>query len=407
MAISVNWVTSVIFVPQSYLTLVSGSVYSLDVDQFRKDLRDLEDDIDGRPWSRTHDHNDEVSLSGVAYARIVTILTPYTVEFEDGQYSVSCLNANHNIADVKVVNQVSLIVNNAAGLVNLPELQLTTYIGKEGVGITVSPATGLDSDSYPSGTRSTPCKTEANIASLEAERGFRNVYVKDALTITADHSGDTNVWFGDNPQTVPITIGDVATYPSKDVTGAKFQDCFIQGELDSVNIIWECIVGSITNANGFIYQSTIVGPLVVSDNVSIERCWIAPTAPGQEFTIDFDGQAKTVIMSQWSAGRVRCSNMVTGSILGISGTGGRVIPDTSNTGGLVVYGGNILVDETFADNLDELRNSSTAGLVEEIHQINGLDPDNPLVVTPTSRTTGSINQTISGDGKTSSTVTTI
>jgi len=43
--------------------------------------------------------------------------------------------------------------------------------------------------------------------------------------------------------------------------------------------------------------------------------------------------------------------------------------------------------------------------VNEIWQILGLDSDNPLTVTPTSRVSGDISQTISGDGTTSTTVT--
>lgn len=119
MAISVDWAgTQVIYIPKSYLTLISGSVYSLDLNQFRLDLRDLEDSPDGRLWPRTHNHSTEVTLSGIPYARVIEILAPYTVEFEDGTYSVSCTGANHNLGDVKVVNSVSLIINNSAGLVN-------------------------------------------------------------------------------------------------------------------------------------------------------------------------------------------------------------------------------------------------------------------------------------------------
>lgn len=256
--------------------------------------------------------------------------------------------------------QVLKTSSSSATTQNQEQLEATTFIGKEGLGVTIDPVSGTDSSDYPYGTRENPCKTEANVTAIETARGFRNIYVTSSLTITGDHSGDPNVWFGDNPQSIVITVGDRATYPSKDVTNSKFQDCFVTGELDSNNIIWESIVGDITDANGFIYQSTIFGTITVKDNISMERCWIAPTAPSQEFTLDFNGQAKTVIMSQWSAGRVRCSNMVTGSFLGVSGTGGRVIPDTSNTGGTVVYAGAIGVDDTFGANLDTLQDSTSA-----------------------------------------------
>jgi hypothetical protein len=43
--------------------------------------------------------------------------------------------------------------------------------------------------------------------------------------------------------------------------------------------------------------------------------------------------------------------------------------------------------------------------LDELHKLQGLDSDNPMTVTPTSRDAGSITQVISGDGETTSTVT--
>jgi hypothetical protein len=117
--ITVDWPTGVITVPQSYLTNLGGGIYELDVDQFRLDLKSLEDDEEGIPWPQTHSHNTEVILSGVTYARTLEIINGYTVEFEDGQYTVKCSGANHNLGDVKVVNQVSLMIGNSAGLITV------------------------------------------------------------------------------------------------------------------------------------------------------------------------------------------------------------------------------------------------------------------------------------------------
>jgi len=119
MAISINHATKVIFIPQSFLTFVGASLYELDVDLFRLALKSLEDDPDGMVLPTTHRHNTVVILSGVSYARTVEIINGYTIEFEDGQYTVRCVGANHNLADVKVLNQVSLIVGNSAGLVGV------------------------------------------------------------------------------------------------------------------------------------------------------------------------------------------------------------------------------------------------------------------------------------------------
>ncbi len=118
MAITVNWGTGVIFVPQADLTMISATLYEMDANDFRLELKGLEDDATGgMPHLRTNDHNTEVVLSGVTYARIIEILAPYTIEWEDGQYAVQIVGANHNFADRKVLNQVSLIIGNSAGLI--------------------------------------------------------------------------------------------------------------------------------------------------------------------------------------------------------------------------------------------------------------------------------------------------
>lgn len=119
MALSVDWLTQNITIPQSDLTLVSGALYELDVNALRLALRDLEDSEEGQAMPPTHNHNTQVTLSGVIYARIVEIVNGYTVTFEDvgTPYTVRCVGANHNLADVKTVNQVSLIIGNSAGMI--------------------------------------------------------------------------------------------------------------------------------------------------------------------------------------------------------------------------------------------------------------------------------------------------
>lgn len=119
MTLSVNWATRVITVPQADLTLVSAGLYELNVDAFRLQLKDIEDGEVGMAFPATHRHNSTVTLSGVTYARTFEIINRYTVTFEDGTYSVRCVGANHNLADVKNINQVSLIVGNSAGLIQV------------------------------------------------------------------------------------------------------------------------------------------------------------------------------------------------------------------------------------------------------------------------------------------------
>lgn len=119
MPISINWLTKVIFVPQSYLTPVSTDLFEMDVNQFRLDLKDIEDSGEGMYFEDTHRHNSEVSLAGVTYSRTFEIINGYRVEFEDipaAPYRVRLFGANHNIADVALINCASLLVQNSAGL---------------------------------------------------------------------------------------------------------------------------------------------------------------------------------------------------------------------------------------------------------------------------------------------------
>lgn len=122
MAITIDWPTKTINVPKADLTLITGDLYELDVNDFRLDLKALEASEEGMSYPDTHTHNTEITVAGVTYARAVEIINGYQVEFEDGLYAVRLAGANNNIFDVEngilVRNQVSIISNNSAGLIN-------------------------------------------------------------------------------------------------------------------------------------------------------------------------------------------------------------------------------------------------------------------------------------------------
>jgi hypothetical protein len=117
----VNWLNKIITIPQADLIPLGGERYRLDVDAFRLALKNIEDGEEGMSFEETHRHSTAATLSGVTYARQVEIINGYTVTFESTgtPYQVECVGANHNIADVKNVNDVSLIVGNSAGLISV------------------------------------------------------------------------------------------------------------------------------------------------------------------------------------------------------------------------------------------------------------------------------------------------
>ena len=120
MATFINWITGVITVPRADMELITMSPYEmrrLKTNEWRVELRDLEDDVDGRLWPRTHDHNEDVPIGSIILADVLTILAPYTVTFEDGLYAVFLEQTNNNILEKNNKNQVSVNPGNSAGLI--------------------------------------------------------------------------------------------------------------------------------------------------------------------------------------------------------------------------------------------------------------------------------------------------
>lgn len=122
MAITIDRLTNIIDVPQADLTLIAGTLFELDTNQFRKDLKAIEASEEGIVEADTHIHNTEVTVAGTTFARTVEILSPYSVQFTpDSQYSVRLAGSNNNIFDVEnailVQNQVQIIAQNSAGLI--------------------------------------------------------------------------------------------------------------------------------------------------------------------------------------------------------------------------------------------------------------------------------------------------
>lgn len=132
MAVSINWGSKVIFVPQADLTLISPGVYEHNIDTFWSDLHALQAGENGLPADVVFSNNSSVTFSGTTLPRVLQIINGYTVEYEDGQYQVNLEGANSNILDVRVQNQVSLNAKNSAGLIiagdNITEATIQSYL---------------------------------------------------------------------------------------------------------------------------------------------------------------------------------------------------------------------------------------------------------------------------------------
>jgi hypothetical protein len=121
-ALTLDPATKVITIPQADLTFVSGALYELDTDQFRKNVMTLLASEDYIWMDDAYSHNGEVSLGGTTFARTLEFINGYSITFENLVYSVRLVGSNNNIFDVEngILNpsgNVTIIGQNSAGLV--------------------------------------------------------------------------------------------------------------------------------------------------------------------------------------------------------------------------------------------------------------------------------------------------
>ena len=184
MAISITWPTptngyvGVIHVPKADTVLIDPGppeIRSLNVNQLRGDVGALWASTEGAPYYKPFTHSGEVTTSGFTYARQITF--HYAVEFEDGQYVVRLAGGNHNILDVISSNQVSVQVQNSAGLVNVLQLYDIAYLGQ----IHFDEMSGLppgSQDPYSGhGTPQQPISTLADLIALSQKTGLRSCLI--------------------------------------------------------------------------------------------------------------------------------------------------------------------------------------------------------------------------------------
>jgi hypothetical protein len=118
--VTIDWANRIIFIPKFVSTQVQtvpSEVRTLDLNEFRLALKDLEDSAQGIVYPTTHNHNSPVTVGGVTLARVLELINNYSVTFEDGAYAINLVGANSNVADRVNVNQVSVRSANSAGLI--------------------------------------------------------------------------------------------------------------------------------------------------------------------------------------------------------------------------------------------------------------------------------------------------
>lgn len=122
MAMTLDPATKVFTINQADLTLVTGTLYSADTNALRKEMMALLASEDYIWMPDSFNHNTEVTVAGVTYARTLSTLNGYSYTFSpDSQWSVRLEGSNNDFWDIEAgnlnQNQVQVIPTNSAGLV--------------------------------------------------------------------------------------------------------------------------------------------------------------------------------------------------------------------------------------------------------------------------------------------------
>jgi hypothetical protein len=260
----------------------------LNTNDFRRALKDAEDDPVGMHFPDTHRHNTTVLLGGIEYARIIEILDPYTITFEDGQYAVQLSGSNNNIGDRINVNNVSVRSANSAGLIQTREIEYNTFNG----GVTIDQRNGVAGQNYPTGTPIRPVNNIADARFIAASRGFSTLYVLGDLTLDTGDDVSGMMLMGSNAARTFIMI-----HPGAETTGVEIREVSVTGTLDGTTIIRDSYVFDLDYVTGFLFQCQLAGTITLGGVMpaSLMQCFGAVNG----VTIDMGGTGHALNIAGW------------------------------------------------------------------------------------------------------------
>jgi hypothetical protein len=334
MTVSIDWGTYVISVPSGDLTHIQSVptiIKEMDIDWFRLQLKDIEDSEEGMVFPNTHNHNTEVSLGGLTYARVVEILDPYTITFEDGQYAVNLVGANSNIGDKVNVNQVSVRSNNSAGMISSPEIQYSTFQNR----VTIDTVDGSAGTVYPKGTPLDPVNNLDDALFIAEYRGFKELFLLSDLTIPSGYDIGTYTVKSDNWLVVNVASGALTN-------DTVFDQISLYGAFNGYwNVLNNCWANDLTNFTGWLVGGSF-GQIQLApyNEASAGQSFfdnIVPLYPNEQSVLIMNSGVAVAMTSCSDLYTVK--NMADGSILKIGLNEGVVTLDASCSGGEVHIAG--------------------------------------------------------------------
>jgi len=335
--VTINWETRVISVEKAYLTPTANpDIFNLDTNVFRLDLKGLESSEEGMSYPDTHQHNTEVPLGGIIYARVIEIINGYTITFENGFYAVNLFGSNNNIGDVVNLNFVSIRTNNSAGLIVDPSISESLDYGDS---IVYDEINGMVGNRYPIGTRASPVNNIVNLKELLSFYNRNNVVIISDINIT------------DTFESVSFRSETAEKYMNNSgftMMNCQMENIIINGDYNNSHLHCKnCEIGDVQNVGGLMANCNLSGtlsmtatePLTIKHSVSI--------IPGTNSPI-IDmvlGQSALLNLRDYSGGITIINCDSSGDTATIEMSAGKIHLDSSNIDGLIDCRGLAMLDD--------------------------------------------------------------
>lgn len=403
MAITIDWLTYIINVPKADMLLVQSNpveIRELDIDAFRLELKSIEDDPAGMAQPTTHTHVAPISVGGVTLARVIEMLAPYTVTFEDGQYAVNLVGANSNIGDVINVNQVSVRSANSAGLTYSKEVEDQSFTDSR---VWIDTVDGVSGTQFPRGTPGDPVDNFDDAETIIGNRNLpRRLNIVGSLSGSLDLASHDIQGYGQEKSQITLVSGS-------DTAGLKISGVFLTGEAaGGMQINGHSHLSDLTELDAHVYDCGISGTLALAasaTDINLIGCYSEVAGPSTP-VLDCSSAADLSINVRGYNGGLEIQSFDQPSgLMTVDLASGHLVLDAScSDGTIVVRGVGHVTDNSSGATV------ITTGLVEgeqvrEMWRWEGLESGAPMTVTPTSRSAAGISADLSGDGVSSTTVT--
>jgi len=335
--LTITWATKVINVAKTYLTATANPTsFNLDTDTFRLDLKDLEDDEEGIVYLDTHQHNTEVPLGGIIYARVIEIINGYTITFEDGQYAINLFGSNNNIGDVVNLNQVSVRTNNSAGLIVDPGISESLDYGDAIIYDEISGTTGTR---HPIGTWASPVNNIPDLKELMSFYGRSNVILINSMTATENFL-DVSFRCFTNDEYI-----DANGFSFID---SSFTNIELRGDFNHSNVDADkCTIVNVQNLGGIMNNCNLTGTIIMSSAHPLTIKHSVSAIPGTVSPIiDMVNGLPTLLNLRNYSGGIKIINCdVSGDTATLEMAQGKIHLEPSNIDGLIDCRGVALLND--------------------------------------------------------------